>query len=490
MLERTLCAASPLALLTTVPASSRMSDATPVADSAAAESGTPTPSFLALTPLFLFLALFFGVGLLNTLNGIDRPFSQLEPVVAVLPALVLSVLLGAASAKENMRTLVRGIGDETIITMAIIFLLAGAFATVMEAIGGVEATVNLGLSLLPAAFILPGLFVISAFISLSMGTSMGTLAAVAPIAVGVSGSTELSGAITLGAVVGGAMFGDNLSIISDTTIAATRTQGCSMTDKFRANLWIAVPAAVITTAVLFFMHTGEPEAAEGAANVVLVLPYLIVLALAVAGLDVFVVLGAGTVLAGITGMATVDYRLMTFAADIYAGFESMFGIMILAMFIGGMGELIRKQGGLAWLAQAIQRATAVLRLKGRRAGEAGIGAMAALSDVLIANNTVAILLSGTVARDLADRYDIDAPRSASLLDVFACVMQGVLPYGGQVLLAASLAEMAPTALVGAIHYCWALLGVAILSIAFQVARGPGVTTAPTSSAPASSAAAS
>ena len=448
-----------------------MSDTNASADSTAT---SPTPSFLALTPLFLFLALFFGVGVINTLNGIERPFSQLEPVVAVLPALVLSILLGASSAKENMRTLVRGIGDETIITMAIIFLLAGAFATVMESIGGVEATVDLGLSFLPASFILPGLFVTSAFISLSMGTSMGTLAAVAPIAVGVSGSTELAASVTLGAVVGGAMFGDNLSIISDTTIAATRTQGCSMTDKFRANLWIAVPAAVITTALLFFMHTGEPSAAQGSINVMLVLPYLVVLGLAVAGLDVFVVLGAGIVLAGATGIAATDYRLTPFAADIYAGFESMFSIMILAMFIGGMGELIRKQGGLAWLAQAIQRTTSALRLKGRRAGEAGIGAMAALSDVLIANNKVAILLSGTVARDLSERYDIDAPRSASLLDIFSCVMQGVLPYGGQILLAASLAEMAPTALGGAIHYCWILLGVAILSITFQVARGAGV----------------
>ncbi len=451
-----------------------MSDSNPAA-SPTATSTDPTPSFLALTPLFLFLALFFGVGLINTINGVERPFSQLEPVVAVLPALVLSVLLGAASVKDNMRTLLRGIGDETIITMSIIFLLAGAFATVMEAIGGVEATVNLGLSFLPASFILPGLFVTSAFISLSMGTSMGTLAAVAPIAVGVSGSTELSAPVTLGAVVGGAMFGDNLSIISDTTIAATRTQGCSMTDKFRANLWIAVPAAILTTALLFFMHTGTPEATDGSINVMLVLPYLLVLGLAVAGMDVLVVLGAGIVLAGATGIAATDYALTPFAADIYAGFESMFGIMILAMFIGGMGELIRKQGGLAWLAQAIQRATSALRLKGRRAGEAGIGAMAAFSDVLIANNTVAILLSGTVARDLAERYDIDAPRSASLLDIFACVMQGVLPYGGQILLAASLAGMAPTALVGAIHYCWILLGVAILSITFQVARGPGVT---------------
>ena len=451
------------------------SNASPVRESDPSGS-SPSPSFIALTPLFLFLALFFGVGLYYSVLGIERPFYQIHPSVATLPALVLAIVLGAASVKKNLRTLLRGIGDETIMTMCIVFLLAGAFAGVMEAIGGVEATVDLGLALLPDQFILPGLFLISAFISLSMGTSMGTLAAVAPIAVGVSGSTELSVTITLGAVVGGAMFGDNLSIISDTTIAATRTQGCSMTDKFRANLWIAVPAAVVTTIGLFLASTGASDAAEGTVNVWLVLPYLIVLGLAVAGLDVFVVLGAGIVLAGATGIIAGDYGMAPFAGDIYDGFESMFGIMLLAMFIGGLGELIRRQGGLAWLAQAIRRSTAFLRLKGRRAGETGIAAMAALSDVLIANNTVAILLSGTVARDLAQQYDIDAPRSASLLDIFACIVQGVLPYGGQILLAASLAGLSPMALVGAIHYCWALLVMAIISIAFQIGRGPGVTT--------------
>ncbi len=435
----------------------------------------PTPSFVALTPLFLFLGLFFGIGLYFSFLGVERPFYQIHPVVATLPALVLAVILGAESVRKNLRTLLQGIGDETIITMCVVFLLAGAFAGVMEAIGGVEATVDLGLALLPDRFILPGLFLISAFISLSMGTSMGTLAAVAPIAVGVSGSTELSVTIALGAVIGGAMFGDNLSIISDTTIAATRTQSCSMTDKFRANLWIAVPAAVVTTVVLFLISTGTDGAAQGEINLWLVLPYLIVLALAVAGVDVFVVLSAGTVLAGLTGMFTGDYGGTTFASDIFEGFESMFGIMLLAMFIGGLGELIRRQGGLAWLAQAIRTSTATLRLKGRRAGEAGIAAMAAVSDVLIANNTVAILLSGTVARDLAEQYDIDGPRTASLLDIFACVVQGVLPYGGQLLLAASLAGLSPVALVGAVYYCWALLLVALLSIGFQVLRGPGET---------------
>lgn len=454
-----------------------MSDTNPSPTAPASQPESATaPSFLALTPLFLFLALFFGVGLYYSAIGVERPFYQIHPSVATLPALVLAVVLGAETIKKNLRTLLRGIGDETIMTMCVVFLLAGAFAGVMEAIGGVEATVDLGLALLPDQFILPGLFLISAFISLSMGTSMGTLAAVAPIAVGVSGSTDLAVTTTLGAVVGGAMFGDNLSIISDTTIAATRTQGCSMTDKFRANLWIAVPAALVTTVALFFMSAGAPDAAEGTVNIWLVLPYLIVLGLAVAGLDVFVVLGAGIVLAGATGIAASDYGMAPFAGDIYEGFESMFGIMLLAMFIGGLGELIRRQGGLAWLAMAIRRTTAFLRLKGRRAGESGIAAMAALSDVLIANNTVAILLSGTVARDLATQYDIDAPRSASLLDIFACIVQGVLPYGGQILLAASLAGLSPTALVGAIHYCWALLVMAVISITFQIGRGPGVTT--------------
>ena len=422
------------------------------------------PSALALTPLLLFLALFFGAGLYYTAQGEAMGFYQLRAPVAILPALALGVWLARRRGVPAQQTLLQGMGDGNVMLMCLIFLLAGAFATVSKAIGAVDAVVALGLGALPAGLILPGLFLVAAFVSLSIGTSMGTLAAVVPIALGVADAAGLDRVLVTSAVLGGAMFGDNLSIISDTTIAATRSQGAEMRDKFRENFRIALPAAIATIVLLATLGDAAPVEAPDAASPWLVLPYVVVLGLALAGLDVVLVLGIGLVVSGVFGFVLAqEYDMVSFAGDIYLGFESMVEITLLSILIGGLAALIKATGGLAWLAQVI--AKFARGHTGRRAGEISIAALAAGSDALTANNTVAILVTGSLAKDIAQRHGISPRRAASVLDIFACVVQGVLPYGAQILLAASLAAVSPLALAGSVYYCWLL---ALSAIGFML----------------------
>ena len=422
------------------------------------------PSALALTPLLLFLALFFGAGLYYTAQGEAMGFYQLRAPVAILPALALGVWLARRRGVPAQQTLLQGMGDGNVMLMCLIFLLAGAFATVSKAIGAVDAVVALGLGALPAGLILPGLFLVAAFVSLSIGTSMGTLAAVVPIALGVADAAGLDRVLVTSAVLGGAMFGDNLSIISDTTIAATRSQGTEMRDKFRENFRIALPAAIATIVLLATLGDAAPVEAPDAASPWLVLPYVVVLGLALAGLDVVLVLGIGLVVSGVFGFVLAqEYDAVSFAGDIYLGFESMVEITLLSILIGGLAALIKATGGLAWLAQVI--AKFARGHTGRRAGEISIAALAAGSDALTANNTVAILVTGSLAKDIAQRHGISPRRAASVLDIFACVVQGVLPYGAQILLAASLAAVSPLALAGSVYYCWLL---ALSAIGFML----------------------
>lgn len=422
------------------------------------------PSALALTPLLLFLALFFGAGLYYTAQGEAMAFYQLRAPVAILPALALGVWLARRRGVPAQQTLLQGMGDGNVMLMCLIFLLAGAFATVSKSIGAVDAVVALGLGALPAGLILPGLFLVAAFVSLSIGTSMGTLAAVVPIALGVADAAGLDRVLVTSAVLGGAMFGDNLSIISDTTIAATRSQDAEMRDKFRENFRIALPAAIATIVLLATLGDAAPVEAPDAASPWLVLPYVVVLGLALAGLDVVLVLGIGLVVSGVFGFVLAqEYDAVSFAGDIYLGFESMVEITLLSILIGGLAALIKATGGLAWLAQVI--AKFARGHTGRRAGEISIAALAAGSDALTANNTVAILVTGSLAKDIAQRHGISPRRAASVLDIFACVVQGVLPYGAQILLAASLAAVSPLALAGSVYYCWLL---ALSAIGFML----------------------
>jgi len=430
---------------------------------------TVRPSALALTPLLLFLALFFGAGLYFTAQGEAMGFYQLRAPVAILPALALAAWIARRRGLDAGDILLRGMGDPNIVLMCLIFLLAGAFAYVSSAIGAVDAVVSIGLSAIPAPLILPGLFVLSALISLAIGTSMGTIAAVVPIALGVAEASGLDRALVVGAVIGGAMFGDNLSMISDTTIAATRTQGAQMRDKFRENFRIALPAAIATVVVLAVLGGASPIESQTTASAWLMLPYVIVLVLALAGVDVLVVLGLGIVLAGGFGLVFADdYGVVPFVGDIWTGFEGMVEILLLSLLIGGLGALTKASGGLDWLAQLIAKFARGRR--GRRSGEFSIAALSTAADVFTANNTVAILVSGSVARDIAEKHGISPRRAASILDIFACVAQGVLPYGAQILLAASLASVSPLALAGSVHYCW-LLG--LVTIGFMLWPGRG-----------------
>ncbi|MEZ9315994.1 Na+/H+ antiporter NhaC family protein [Vibrio lentus] len=428
------------------------------------------PSAVALIPLIVFLALFIGVGTYLSLQGVDFAFYQLPAPIAALPAVMLALLLSKDKLNRAIEQFLGGVGHKDIIAMCMIYLLAGAFAAVAKASGGVDATVNLGLSAIPTSMILPGIFLISAFIATAMGTSMGTIAAVAPVALGIADSAGMSIPLTAGVVLSGAMFGDNLSIISDTTIAATRSQGCEMRDKFKENIRIALPAALIAIVIFAFNSTATQVPETGPIEWLKVLPYITILILAVSGMNVFVVLTIGILLAGGVSLGSVEnYGLTDYAQDIYAGFGNMQEIFLLSMLIGGLSELMRRQGGLAFLTNLV---SGVIRAFGSshskqangRASELGIAGLVSMVNMCTANNTVAIIVSGSVARQLAEENNVSPRRSASLLDIFSCVIQGVLPYGAQVLLLGSVFNLSPLDIVANSYYCFALAIVAVVAV--------------------------
>jgi len=442
-------------------------------------SPLPASSF-ALLPFLIFLSLFIGSGLYYQSLGTDFAFYQIKAPVAILPAVALAFLLAKGSFNQALETFIKGVGDNTIITMVLIFLLAGAFASVMKSIGAVDATVNFALASVPSSFILPGLFVIAAFIATSMGTSMGTIAAIAPVALGVSQVSDIDLVLAVASVVGGAMFGDNLSIISDTTIAATRTQGCEMKDKFRMNAKLALPASLITLVVLYFAGADSQLSEIGDYQYILILPYLFVLTLAVLGLNVFIVLFSGLLLAsGIGVFHQESYGLAKVSQDIYSGFGAMQETMLLSLLIGGLAALMRSEGGLTWISAKLQYLVgklADLGLIKQKAGEICIALLVALMNVATANNTIAILISGAVAKEIADKYQISAARSASLLDIFSCVVQGLIPYGAQILLASSIAAISPFSLVANIYYSWVLAIITLFFIVFLWPRSDNANT--------------
>jgi Na+/H+ antiporter NhaC len=429
---------------------------------------------LALLPLLLFLTLFIGSGIYYQSANVDYAFYQISAPVAILPAIILALLLSSGELNKRLDIFIKGVGDSNIIMMCLIYLLAGAFASVAKAVGGVDATVNFGLSIIPSELVLPGLFVITAFIATAMGSSMGTIAAMAPIALGLTDVSDLSLTLCIGAVVGGSMFGDNLSIISDTTIASTRSQGCDMRDKFSMNFKIALPAALITLVWLYLQGANANITQAADYELIKVLPYLAVLALALSGINVLLVLFSGILLAGAIGLGTLtDYSIALLSKDIYAGYTSMQEIMILSLLIGGLAALMKAQGGLEFLAQQIERLTSTGNTKNNRtapstrAGEAAISVAVALTNVCTANNTISIIICGDLAKDIAKRQNVDPRRSACLLDIFSCVVQGLLPYGAQVLLAGSIAGLSPLLVIGNIHYSWLLGVVALSTIIFR-----------------------
>lgn len=426
---------------------------------------TDSPSFTSLLPLIFFLTLFIGSGIYYQAIGVEHAFYQISAPVAIIPAIILALSMASGSLEQRIGVFIRGIGDSTIITMVVIFLLAGAFSAVVKDIGGVDAVVNLGLSIVPDWIILPGIFVITAFIATSMGTSMGTISAVIPIAIGVSEATDISLLLVAGAVVGGAMFGDNLSIISDTTIAATRTQGCEMKDKFRLNFLIALPAALITLILLTYQSTNGHISTEDY-QFIKVVPYMVVLLLAVLGVNVMIVLLLGIAMAAVAGFMSIpDYNIAQLSKQIYTGYTSMQEIIILSMLIGGLGAVIKHLGGLSFISNCIEKYTQKKNIeKNRKAGEWSIAASVIATNLCTANNTVSIVLTGSLARDIAERYGVTPKRSASLMDISSCVVQGIIPWGAQILLASSLTQISPLELVTSIQYCWFLGIAAAISI--------------------------
>ena len=414
---------------------------------------------MALLPLFLFLGLFIGAGLYFQSQGVDYAFYQLPSVIAILPAIVLAVLLSKQKINSAIETFIEGIGHSNIIAMCLIYLLAGAFAAVAKATGGVDATVALGLSFIPSNLLLPGFFVIAAFIATSMGTSMGTIAAVAPVALGVADQAQIDYALMAGAVMSGALFGDNLSIISDTTIAATRTQGCEMKDKFRENLVFAI------------VGQGQADIAAQDIEILKVLPYLTILVLAVVGLNVFVVLSLGIVLAGMTGVLTSEYSVIQFGNDIYTGFTNMQEIFILSMLVGGLAALMQQQGGLTFVSKQIEglisRFSKANGEASSRAAELGMAAIVAATNTCVANNTVSIVVTGDIAKELAEKHGVSPKRAASILDIFACIIQGLIPHGAQALLIASVFTISPLTAVSNAWYCMILAVIAVIIVIFR-----------------------
>lgn len=431
-----------------------------------------SPSALALLPLVLFLLLFLGSGIYHSYLGTDFAFYQLKAPVAAIPAVVLAILLAKESINEAIENFLAGASHPNLILMCMVFMLAGAFASVSSSIGSVDATVQFGLSLIPSAFILPMLFVISAFVATAMGTSMGTIAACAPIAFGFTQATDLSIPLTIGAVIGGAMFGDNLSMISDTTIAATRSQNVELREKFKVNIWIALPAAILTVVVYIFLgSSGDSATTIKDYNWVLILPYLVVFFLAFTRLHVLAVLTIGVIVSGIIGlMALPTYDLLKLNTAIYDGFLSLFEVMLLSLLLGGLSAMLQRQGGLDWLLQRIYSITRLIKIGKQRAGEIGVSALVIFSNLFVANNTIAIILSGDMAREIAKEYGLDPKRVASLLDIFSCVIQGVIPYGAQILLACSIAKISPLELVDSVMYCWILAVFAIGAILLRYPR--------------------
>lgn len=414
---------------------------------------------VALLPILVFLLIFLGSGI------ITGDFYAMPAIVAFLIALAVAFVQNRKlKFNEKIAVIAKGVGDENIITMSLIFLCAGAFSGAVKAAGGVESTVNLGLSILPSSVAVVGLFIIGCFISVSMGTSMGTIAALAPIAVGISEKTGFSMAICIGAVVCGAMFGDNLSMISDTTIAAVKTQGCEMKDKFKENFFIVLPAAVLTIA-LFFLITmnGNFEMDEELTyNIWKVVPYVLVLVGALIGVNVFVVLIGGTIVSLIVGVATGAIALGQMFVVVGKGVTDMYDITVISIVVACIVSLVKEHGGIQFVLNLIRK-----RIKSEKGAELGIAGLSLIVDACTANNTVAIVMAGPIAKEISDEFGVDAKRSASLLDIFSSVGQGLIPWGAQLLSAATLTGLTPYDII---PYCFYPILMAISAVLFILLR--------------------
>lgn len=427
--------------------------------------GEKKPNGKALIPILVFLILYLGNGIyfeyIHPISG-SMGFYIMSVVVAFVVALIVALLQNRSlSFDEKIHVCATGIGDDNITIMLFIFLVAGAFSGIAGEAGGASSTANLLLSIIPSNFAVPGMFLIACLISMSMGTSVGTISVLVPIAVAVSGSAGLDLALCVGTVVGGAMFGDNLSFVSDTTIAATKTQGVEMKDKFRANFKIALPAAILTLIILCVLSLkgGVAEIGTFDYNIWQAIPYFVVLIAAILGINVFVVLCAGVVLFAVVGLGTGSLTVASAFSSMGDGTNGMFETMIVTILVASIGALMKENGGFAFILDLIHKI-----FHSRKGGMAGIGFLTILMDVATANNTVAIVMAGPIAKEISEKYDIDPKKTASLLDTFSCVAQGIIPYGAQLLVAAGLAKITSLSIIPFLFYQFILLICVIVSI--------------------------
>lgn len=402
----------------------------------------------AFIPLIIFLIIYLGGGMLFSTLGVEKPFNQLPRHAALLIGVIVAFGMNRKmKLDDKIDIFTTTSGESGVMLMALIFLLAGAFAGVAKGMGGVSSVVNLGLTFVPQQFLIPGLFVISSFISTAMGTSTGTLVAVAPIALGISEKTGLNPAIALAACLGGAMFGDNLSVISDTTIAATRGVGCEMKDKFRMNFLIAIPAALAT--IIAFTVVGGSGQIEGdlSYSLIKVIPYLAVLGAAIAGVNVFVVLIGGILFAGLVGFLTGSMTFITFCQSIASGMDGMMNVTIMAILIRGLIGLIKEYGGIEWLVNKITG-----NIKSRKGAEYSIAILVSILVFCLVNNTIAIIIASPIAKQIGEKFKIAPKRTASLLDIFSCVILCLAPHAGGMLLITSMASVSPIEIISFSFY--------------------------------------
>ncbi|WP_299317205.1 Na+/H+ antiporter NhaC family protein [uncultured Maribacter sp.] len=391
------------------------------------------PKFSALIPLFVFVYTFLGVGIYQ------NDFYALPAPIAVIVGIIVAFLLFKQTITSKINTLLKGCGDDKILTMCLIYLLAGAFAAITNETGSVNAIVNLGLDVIAIQYIYVGIFIIAGFLSVSTGTSVGAIVALAPIVIGFADESNAELAVLCGALLGGSMFGDNLSVISDTTIAATQSLGCKMSDKFKQNIKIAVPAALFTIVILVFQGLGlESVVTETTVynySIIKIMPYVLVIILSIVGVNVYVTLLLGTIAAGALGIAYGDFTLIESTKIAYTGFTNMTEIFLLSLLTGGLAALVERNGGIEFILVNIKKL-----IKNKKSAQFGIATLVSTINMAIANNTVSIIIAGPIAKTINDEYHLDNKKTASILDIFACIFQGLLPYGAQVLMILSFSK--------------------------------------------------
>ena len=417
--------------------------------------------WLALSPLAVFLGLY----LVSSIIAND--FYKIPISAAFLIASIYAIIITRGkSLEERVSIFSEGAGNKNVLLMIWIFVLAGAFAATAKQIGAIDATVNLALRVLPGKLLYAGLFLASCFISMSIGTSVGTIVALVPVAAGIAQEIEVGTAFVTAIIVGGSFFGDNLSFISDTTIAATRTQECSMRDKFKVNMRIVGPAALVVTMLYIFIgRSVDVVPAAGAVDLILLLPYLLVIILAISGVEVSAVLTIGIIVNALIGFTQGSLTWSGWLEGIGSGISGMGDLIIVTMLAGGMLEIIRTNGGLDFIVSGMTK-----RIRGKLGAELSIAGLVSLANICTANNTIAIITTGRIAQDITRRFGLDPRKTASILDTFSCLIQGFIPYGAQLLMAAGLAGISSLSITSYLYYPFVMGVCAILAILFRLPR--------------------